>query len=169
MRLPPSIVFGRCCKRIEAVVGSVRQVLRIMARGGAFAVSIILAACSTPTEHASLPTSQVAQAVDAAPQLPDQSADEKRTTDHAHQAYVSCLNRAAHYADDHLQSTATSPALSPRCATPNSRNTRSPQRSACPARYVAGRTPWRSANRLSLPSWRFSRSGAKRLYPLVSK
>jgi hypothetical protein len=87
-------------------VGSVRQVLRILARGGAFAVvSTIVAACATPTEHASLP-SQVAEADNALPQPPQQSADEQQITDHAHQAYVSCLNRAAHYADDHLKSSA---------------------------------------------------------------
>ena len=77
-----------------------------MAQGGAVAVaSIILAACSTPTEHASLPA-QVAEAENVLPQPPEQSADEQRITDHAHQAYVSCLNRAAHYADDHLRSSA---------------------------------------------------------------
>jgi hypothetical protein len=88
-------------------VGSVLQVLRKTARGGAFAVvSTILAACSTPTEHASLPTAQAAEAENALPQPPQQSAEEQRITDHAHQAYVSCLNRAAHYADDHLKSSA---------------------------------------------------------------
>lgn len=87
-------------------MGSVRQILRITARGGAFAViSTILAACSTPTQHASLP-SQVAAVENALPQPPAQSADEQRITDHARQAYVSCLNRAAHYADDHLKSSA---------------------------------------------------------------
>ena len=40
------------------------------------------------------------------PQPPQQSADEQQITDQAHQAYVSCLNRAAHYADDHLKSSA---------------------------------------------------------------
>jgi hypothetical protein len=77
-----------------------------MARGSAYAVvATLLAACSTPTEHASLP-SQVVEADNALPQPPDQSADEQRVTDHAHQSYVSCLNRAAHYADDHLKSSA---------------------------------------------------------------
>ncbi len=97
-------------------MGSVGQVLRKAARGGAFAiVSIILAGCSTPTEHASLP-SQVAEAENALPQPPEQSADEQRITDHARQAYVSCLNRAAHYADDHLKSSANvAGVISPMC------------------------------------------------------
>jgi hypothetical protein len=68
--------------------------------------SIMLAACATPSEHAGLPTAQVAEVANVMPQPPEQSADEQRVTDHAHQAYVSCLNRAAHYADDHLKSSA---------------------------------------------------------------
>ena len=65
--------------------------------------SIMIAACSTPVEHASLP-SPVAEVANALPQTPEQSVDEQRATDSAHQVYVSCLKRAAQYADDHLQS-----------------------------------------------------------------
>jgi hypothetical protein len=87
-------------------VGSVRRVLRKAARGGAYAfISIMFAACAEPVEHARQ-QQHVAEAAEALPQPPEQSADEQRLTDSARQAYAACLNRAAHYADNHLQSSA---------------------------------------------------------------
>lgn len=98
-------------------MGRIWEVSRRAARGGAYAfISMILAACSEPVEHASLPTSPIAEATNALPQPPEQSAEEQRATDHARQLYTACLNRAAHYADDHLRSsTEVAGVIAPMC------------------------------------------------------
>jgi len=88
-------------------MGKTGKVSRSMARGGAAAFALFLvSACTEPTTQHAMSPQPVAQTADVAPQPPDQSPEERQATETARLAYVSCLNRAARYVDDHLQAPA---------------------------------------------------------------